>query len=328
MINIKKVPRKVFFRLNPGIGRTDSSTKSNVLGGPDAKFGISTENIIPAIKKALSYGSKDIGLHMMTGSCVMNLSYWKSTIEIMMKTILKVKLETGIIISDINIGGGIGIPYRKGEEPVNIELLVNIIYDEIKRYSDEIYGDGGMPNLCMENGRFITGPYGWLVSRCEVIKESYGKKYCGLDACMSHLMRPGMYGSYHYISHISSSCFDKVKEAKDIEIKEEEEKMESVNIVGSLCENNDWFAKDRLMPKSKVGDLFIIHDTGAHSHSMGFQYNGKLRAPEFIIFKEEETYYNYDKSLNKSSTKLLESSKKLLQIRERETIFHYLSTVV
>lgn len=123
-----------------------------------------------------------------------------------------------------------------------------------------------LPRLCMENGRFMTGPFGWLVTRCEAIKDTYARYY-GVDACMAHLMRPGMYGAYHYIS---------------IPAREGGEETEA-NVVGTLCENNDWFAKDRSLPKAEVGDLFVIHDTGAHSHSMGFQYNGKLRAPEVLI---------------------------------------------
>lgn len=121
----------------------------------------------------------------------------------------------------------------------------------------------------MENGRYMTGPFGWLVTRCEAIKQSYGRYY-GVDACMAHLMRPGMYGSYHHITVPAREGDENVKH-------------EPSHVVGSLCENNDWFAKDRPLPRAEVGDLFVIHDTGAHSHSMGFQYNGKLRAPEVLI---------------------------------------------
>lgn len=139
----------------------------------------------------------------------------------------------------------------------------------------------------MENGRFITGPYGWLISKCNVIKHDM-KKFYGLDACMSNLMRPGMYGAYHHIT-----------------ISGKENITTKANVVGTLCENNDWFAIDRDLPEASVGDLFIIHDTGAHSHSMGFQYNGKLRAPE-ILLKDENNY---------------------TLIRRRETIEDYLITI-
>lgn len=121
----------------------------------------------------------------------------------------------------------------------------------------------------MENGRYMTGPFGWLVTRCQAIKQSYGRYY-GVDACMAHLMRPGMYGSYHHITVPAREKGDQTER-------------EPAHVVGSLCENNDWFAKDRPLPRAEVGDLFVIYDTGAHAHSMGFQYNGKLRAPEVLI---------------------------------------------
>ena len=145
--------------------------------------------------------------------------------------------------------------------------------------------------IYIENGRYITGPFGWLVSKCNVIKNNNIKtqKFYGLDACMANLMRPGMYGAYHYITIAGK----------------ENNKKTRANVVGTLCENNDWFATDRDLPEASVGDLFVIHDTGAHSHSMGFQYNGKLRAPEILL-------------INKNEYKL---------IRRRETIEDYLITI-
>ena len=130
----------------------------------------------------------------------------------------------------------------------------------------------------------MTGPYGWLVSRCHAIKRSYATYY-GLDACMSNLMRPGMYGSYHHITVPAKDKFAKdetTNAAQDVKLVE----TEFANIVGTLCENNDWFAKNRLTPKAEIGDLFVIHETGAHAHSMGFQYNGKLRAPELLLAED------------------------------------------
>ena len=144
------------------------------------------------------------------------------------------------------------------------------------------------PKLYMENGRYITGPYGWLVSKCNVIKNTY-EKYYGLDACMANLMRPGMYGAYHYISIVGKNIIN-----------------EKANVVGTLCENNDWFAKGIELPEGQIGDLFVIHDTGAHSHSMGFQYNGKLRAPELLI-KENGS---------------------IQLIRRRETFEDYITTII
>jgi len=291
--SLGEMPELLCFRLNPGIGKTDSETVSNILAGPDAKFGIPPFQIIKAFKKAKDLGVKKFGLHMMTGSNVLNLDYWDKLIKILFENINNIKTKLDINLEFINIGGGLGIPYKSDQSKIDIKafsnLLRNSINRELKLYNLE------EPNLYMENGRFITGPYGWLVSKCNVIKNTYAK-YCGLDACMSNLMRPGMYGSYHHITILGKN--------------KTTHKFEKVNVVGTLCENNDWFAKDRELPTPEVGDLFIIYDTGAHSHSMGFQYNGKLRCPEIIIFTD-----NTDKPT-------------IHYIRRRETFDDYLSTVV
>uniref|UniRef100_M4BSZ3 Diaminopimelate decarboxylase n=1 Tax=Hyaloperonospora arabidopsidis (strain Emoy2) TaxID=559515 RepID=M4BSZ3_HYAAE len=260
-----KCPELMSFRLNPGLGRTDSETKSNVLGGPDAKFGVPPFQIVEAYRKAQQAGAKRFGIHMMTGSCVMDQEYWRETVTVLFKAIVQLKNELSIEFEFMNIGGGLGIPYRKDQDAVNVEAIAQMLRDVFDEAMKE-YKLEKLPRLCMENGRFMTGPFGWLVTRCEAIKETYGRYY-GVDACMAHLMRPGMYGAYHEIS---------------IPGREKEEVITS-HVVGTLCENNDWFAKDRPLSKAQVGDLFVIHDTGAHSHSMGFQYNGKLRAPEVLL---------------------------------------------
>uniref|UniRef100_A0AAV1U1S4 Orn/DAP/Arg decarboxylase 2 N-terminal domain-containing protein n=1 Tax=Peronospora matthiolae TaxID=2874970 RepID=A0AAV1U1S4_9STRA len=275
-----KCPDLMSFRLNPGLGRTDSETKSNVLGGPDAKFGVPPFQIVEAYRKAQQAGAKRFGIHMMTGSCVMDQEYWHETVTVLFKAIVQLKNELGIEFEFMNIGGGLGIPYRKDQDAVDVEAIAQMLRDVFDEAMKE-YKLEKLPRLCMENGRFMTGPFGWLVTRCEAIKETYGRYY-GVDACMAHLMRPGMYGAYHEIS---------------IPGREKEEVITS-HVVGTLCENNDWFAKDRPLPKARVGDLFVIHDTGAHSHSMGFQYNGKLRAPEVLLradgsetlIRKRETY--------------------------------------
>jgi len=284
------MPELLCFRLNPGIGKTDSETVSNVLGGPDAKFGIPPFQIVEAFKKAKDLGVKKFGIHMMTGSNVLNLDYWDELIKILFQNINNIKEITGVIPSFINIGGGIGIPYKLDQPKIDIEAFSNKIRASITR-EIQLYNIPE-PDLYMENGRFITGPYGWLIAKCNVIKNTYAK-YCGLDASMSNLMRPGMYGAYHHISIVG---------------KEKETTTEKVNVVGTLCENNDWFAKDRELQLAEVGDLFVIHDTGAHSHSMGFQYNGKLRCAELIIFNG--------------------SSNGMCYIRRKETIDDYLSTII
>jgi diaminopimelate decarboxylase len=300
-----KCPELMSFRLNPGLGRTDSETKSNVLGGPDAKFGVPPEQIVEAYRRAQANGATRFGIHMMTGSCVLNASYWNDTIACLLKAVSQVRSELGIEFEFINIGGGLGIPYKPDQVPVDVESLAqqlqSCVESQWAKVLDEDRKTNGQsvkalvltnskscpspPRLCMENGRYMTGPFGWLVSRCEAQKKSWGQTYYGLDSCMANLMRPGMYNAYH---HISVPARGDTTSGKSI----------VANVVGTLCENNDWFAKDRELPQGiKVGDLFVIHDTGAHSHSMGFQYNGKLRAPELLIRsirKEDNDKRNVD----------------------------------
>ena len=281
-----KVPDIICFRLNPGIGKTNSETKSNILGGKDAKFGIPSFQIVEAYKLAKSYNIKRFGIHMMSGSNITDLNYWKELIEILFENINNIFKETSITFEFINIGGGIGIPYRQEEKEINLDDLITILKSSISLMEDKY--SIKCPKLYMENGRYITGPYGWLVSKCNVIKNTY-EKYYGLDACMSNLMRPGMYGAYHYISIIGKEL----------------SQLSKANVVGTLCENNDWFAKGIELPEGEIGDLFVIHDTGAHSHSMGFQYNGKLRAPELLIkengsiqlIRRRETFEDYNATI-------------------------------
>jgi len=281
-----KCPDLMSFRLNPGLGRTDSETKSNVLGGPDAKFGVPPEQIVEAYRRAQAGGATRFGMHMMTGSCVLDSAYWNDTIACLMSAVSKVRSELNIEFEFINIGGGLGIPYKPGQAPVDVDAIskqlqecvasewAKVVEKDVKSGKRVASVNGSLPppppKLCMENGRYMTGPFGWLVSRCEAMKKSWGQTYFGLDSCMANLMRPGMYNAYHHISVPARG--DAV--SSDF----------VANVVGTLCENNDWFAKERQLPKdAAVGDLFVIHDTGAHSHSMGFQYNGKLRAPELLL---------------------------------------------
>mmetsp|Transcript_9723 Transcript_9723/g.15947 ORF Transcript_9723/g.15947 Transcript_9723/m.15947 type:complete len:428 (-) Transcript_9723:34-1317(-) len=262
-----KCPELVSFRLNPGLGRTDSETASNVLGGPDAKFGVAAYQIVDAYRKAQENGATRFGIHMMTGSCVLEDDYWMDTVTVLLDTMGKLHKELGITFEWVNIGGGLGVQYQPGEPTIDLGGLVKKLKEKFVEKMPAAFQDK-WPTLYMENGRYITGPFGWLVSTCESVKDSY-QLYYGLDACMANLMRPGMYGSYHYITVPTAA--------------ERGEEEKAANVVGTLCENNDWFAKGRVLPRSRVGDIFVIHDTGAHSHSMGFQYNGKLRAPEVLL---------------------------------------------
>lgn len=286
MKTLKILPEFLSFRLNPRIGKTDSETKSNILGGEQVKFGIPDYELLNAYLTAKKYGVKKFGLHIMTGSNVLTLSYWEELIKVVYVHINEL-YKNKIKLEFINIGGGIGIPYKPETKQIDIlefsSNLNKIITQQSIKYRLPFI------NLYMENGRFITGPYGWLISKCNVIKKSYNNSiFYGLDACMSNLMRPGMYGAYHHITILD----------KDTNYKK-------ANVVGTLCENNDWFAKDRELPEAEVGDIFIIYDTGAHSHSMGFQYNGKLRAPELLLYNS-----------------------KIRLIRRRETFEDYMETII
>lgn len=269
-------PEFLYFRLNPGIGKTSSETKSNILGGPNAKFGIPENKILDSIKLAKSYGMKQYGIHCMTGSNILDENYFYQLTFTLKNIIITNNLKPIVL----NLGGGLGIPYNPNDKPLNISNVVDKIKEGLGDYEIDIV---------MENGRYITGPAGFLFTKVQVIKEAYGKKYLGVNACMSNLMRPGMYGSYHNITNFTNQSGEE----------------ETYQIVGNLCENNDWFGKNRLLYKTKVGDILVMENCGAHSHSMGFQYNGKLRCAEYIMDQNGVT-----------------------KIRRNETIDDYLSTVI
>jgi diaminopimelate decarboxylase len=180
---------------------------------------------------------------------------------------LAVELATrhDVRLEFVNLGGGIGIPYRPGQKPVDLDFVAR----GVRRLYDETIVPAGLDPLriCMENGRMMTGPFGWLVTAAIHEKHIY-KDYVGVDACMANLMRPGMYGAYHHVTVLG---------------KEDAPHDRTYDVVGSLCENNDKFAVDRKLPQVVPGDLLVIHDAGAHGHAMGFQYNGKLRSAELLL---------------------------------------------
>jgi diaminopimelate decarboxylase len=282
----KLFPRLLCFRLNPCVGMTSSGVESNILAGTGSKFGICTEQIISAYEVAKKYGIKEFGIHVMTGSCILDLEYFSLLVDTVYETINELFIKLDIRVKFINFGGGIGIPYRENVSPINLDLLVKNIYQGVNNNIAK-YSLDWVPDVMMENGRYITGPFGWLITRCGSIKTGYNNGiFIGLRACMSNLMRVGMYGAYHHIT---------------IPRLEAEENKQKTNVVGTLCENNDWFAKDRNLPKGiQIGDIIVIHDCGAHSHSMGFQYNAKLRCGEvlfsdegFQLIRRAETYDDY-----------------------------------
>jgi diaminopimelate decarboxylase len=278
----KTFPEFLYLRVNPGIGKTNSETKSNILGGSDAKFGIPFTDLNHAIIKAKHYGTKSFGLHCMTGSNILEEDYF---VQLVLK-LAEITQQTQEPFVEYNLGGGLGIPYKEEEEEINLLSLVS----KIKITSEKLkLNDLHNFNLVMENGRYLMGPCGFLFSEVQVIKEAFGKKFIGINACMSNLMRPGMYNAYHKI--INYSSIDRNEE--------------TYQIVGNLCENNDWFGRDRKLPGTLPEDVICILDVGAHGYSMGFQYNGKLRCSEYLMDQE-----------------------KMIKIRRKETLEDYLSTIV
>lgn len=257
------IPEFISFRYNPGPLRGGGNS---IIGNPEeAKYGVTKEQLFEAYPKVQQLGAKRFGIHTMVISNELDPNYFVETARMMFELIVELKKTLGIRIEVVNLGGGIGIPYRPEEEPVDLEY----IGQEIKKVYDEIIVANGLDPLkiALECGRVITGPYGYLVSKVLHKKEIY-KNYVGLDSCMADLMRPGLYGAYHHITVVG-------KENMPTDYK--------YDVTGSLCENNDKFAIDRMLPKIDIGDLIVIHDTGAHGHAMGFNYNGKLRPAELLL---------------------------------------------
>ena len=283
IINVINNIDTLSFRLNPLCGKTDSETQSNVLGGINSKFGTSPDLIVEAYMIAKNMGIKKFGLHCMTGSNILDISYWEELLTYIYPTIKKLQ-DNGITINFLNIGGGIGIPYKNSNKPINLDMLAQNIKNKIDQL-DKDYEIQHKFSLYMECGRYITGPYGWLITKCESIKKFNDNIFYGVNASMANLMRPGMYNAYHYIHTLNAK--GNTKHIEPV----------WANVVGTLCENNDWFAKDRILNKIQKNDYIIIHDVGAHGHSMGFNYNGKLRSAEvmrykgkFQLIRKNETY--------------------------------------
>ncbi len=261
------MPDTICFRYNPG-----KLKEGNVIIGhpEEAKYGLTREQMFDAYRIARDKGVKRFGIHTMVASNELDPLYFVETAEILFRLILEVRDQLGIVIEFANLGGGIGIPQHPGQKPVDLEVMsagIRKLYREII----EANGLGGL-RLNFESGRAITGPYGFLVSRVLHIKNTY-KKFAGLDACMVDLMRPALYGAYHHISVMG---------------KNNPETVETYDVTGSLCENNDKFAIDRPLPLLERGDLLVIHDTGAHGHAMGFNYNGKLKSAELLLRENGE----------------------------------------
>jgi diaminopimelate decarboxylase len=261
------IPELVSLRYNPGKLREGSF----IMGKPEeAKYGFTREQVFAGLDLLRRKGAKRFGLHTFIASNELNPGYFADTAGMMFELAVEVLSRLGIRLEFVNISGGIGIPYRPEETAVDLGLVSSGIKE---MYENIVIPNGLDPlSLFMECGRMITGPYGYLVSRVLHIKNTY-KNFAGLDACMANLMRPGMYGAYHHIS---------------VAGKERLPQNHRYDVTGSLCESIDRFAVDRMLPEIRVGDLLVIHDTGAHGHAMGFNYNGKLRSAELLLRENGE----------------------------------------
>lgn len=261
------LPELISLRYNPGALKEGNV----IIGNPeDSKYGFTREQLFKGYKMLKEKGVKRFGIHTMVASNELDADYFIETAEILFDVIVEVSKEVGIRFEFANLGGGIGIPYKNEHKPVDIEKVSAGIKD---LYEKMIVGNGLDPlKIYFESGRAMTGPYGFLVSKVLHLKETY-KKYAGLDACMANLMRPALYGAYHHITVLG---------------KENEPCSNLYDVTGSLCENNDKFAINRLLPNIEQGDIIVIHDAGAHGHAMGFNYNGKLRSAELLLRENGE----------------------------------------
>lgn len=258
---VPNFPEAICFRYNPGPRRTGNL----IIGHPEeAKYGVSHEQVVEAYRQAKARGAKRFGLHTMVASNERDYTYIVQTAVMLLEIVEMVQRELDIRFDFVNIGGGLGIPYRPTDEPLNLDAIGREVTDLFAAFRRKT---GYAPRMLIESGRFMTGPHGCLVTTAINSKEIY-RKYIGVDACMSSLMRPALYGAYHHISVVG---------------KEDLPKSEIYDVVGSLCENNDKFAVQRELPTIVDGDLLAIHDTGAHGHAMGFQYNGRLRPKEVLL---------------------------------------------
>jgi len=278
------IPELICFRYNPGPLREGNA----IIGKPEeAKYGLTRDQIFEAFAKARELGARRFALHTMVASNELNPDYFVDTAKMLFELCVELKQKIGIRIEFVDLGGGIGIPYKPGQKAVDYTYVaagIGAAYDTL------IKPAGLDPlGISFECGRPFTGPYGWLVTKAIHEKHIY-REYIGVDASMADLMRPGMYGAYHHVSVVG---------------KENAPADKTYDIVGSLCENCDKFAVQRELPKIDLGDFIVIHDSGAHGRAMGFNYNAKLRAGELLL-REDGT---------------------IVEIRRKETIDDYFATL-
>jgi diaminopimelate decarboxylase len=256
------VPELISFRYNPGAQRAGNP----IIGRPEeAKFGLTREQLFEAYRLARQKGARRFGLHAMIASNELDARYFVETAVMLFDLVAEIAERVGVRCEFVNLGGGIGIPYRPEQRPVDLRAVSEGV---AAAYRARIAGRGLAPlKLFMECGRLITGPHGYLISTVRHVKRTY-KRFVGMDASMSNLMRPGMYGAYHHISVLGKAHLAPA---------------DVYDVTGSLCENNDKFAIDRPLPPVEPGDILVFHDAGAHGHAMGFNYNGKLRSAELLL---------------------------------------------
>ncbi len=260
---VADIPDTVCCRYNPG---GHFAIANNIMDNPgDAKYGMTREQLTEAYKRLMAKGVKHFGLHAFLASNTVTNDYYPELARILFKVAVELKEETGASIEFINLSGGVGIAYRPGQ-PQNDIMEIG---EGVRRAYEEVLVPAGMGNvrLYTEMGRYMLAPYGALISRVIHQKHIY-KEYIGLDACAANLMRPAIYGAYHHITVMG-------KENAPCDHK--------YDVTGGLCENNDKFAIDRMLPEINIGDLVFIHDAGAHGFAMGYNYNGKLRSAELLL---------------------------------------------
>lgn len=265
---IGRLPETVSCRYNPG-GVFQIS--NSIMDNPgDAKYGFTTEQLFEGFRILKEKGVKNFGIHAFLASNTVTNDYYPALAKRLFETAVKLKEEIGVNITFVNLSGGIGVPYQPEQEANDIYA----IGEGVRKAFEEILVPAGMGEIAIytELGRFMMAPFGHLVTTAIHEKHTH-KEYIGCDACAVNLMRPAMYGSYHHITVMG-------KENKPCDHK--------YDVVGSLCENNDKFAVDRMLPEIEKGDLLVIHDTGAHGYSMGYNYNGKLKSAELLL-KEDGT---------------------------------------
>lgn len=266
---IGHIPETISCRYNPG-GLFEIS--NGIMDNPgDAKYGMTTEQLFEAFRILKAKGAKRFGIHAFLCSNTVTNDYYPELAKVLFGLAVDLQRETGAQIAFINLSGGIGIPYRPDQEPNDIRA----IGEGVRRVYEDVLVPAGMGDVALytELGRFMLGPYGCLVTRA-IHEKHIHKDYVGVDACAVNLMRPAIYGAYHHITVVG---------------KEDAPCDHVYDVVGGLCENSDKFAVDRALPEVEVGDLLVIHDTGAHGHSMGYNYNGKLRSAEVLLREDGST---------------------------------------